>query len=151
MKSDERLEDLVRPVVEALNLQLWGVEYSSQGRCTVVRIFIDNTEGVKLLDCESVSRQVGSLFDVEDPIAGEYQLEVSSPGLDRPLFSEDQYSKFVGHEVKVTLRRPFEGRRKFKGLLRAVADGEISIVLDEHEYILPLESVEKANIVPHFD
>ncbi len=151
MKSDERLEDLVRPVVEALNLQLWGVEYSSQGRCTVVRIFIDNTEGVNLSDCESVSRQVGSLFDVEDPIAGEYQLEVSSPGLDRPLFNEDQYSKFVGHEVKVTLRTPFEGRRKFKGLLRAVADGKISIVLDEHEYILPLESVEKANIVPQFD
>ena len=151
MKSDERLEDLVRPIVEELNLQLWGVEFSSQGRCTMVRIFIDNAGGVNLSDCEAVSRQIGSLFDVEDPVSGEYRLEVSSPGLDRPLFSEDQYAQFIGHEVKLTLRRPFEGRRKFKGLLRTVVGGEIGIVLDEHEYTFPVESIEKANIVPRFN
>lgn len=151
MHTDARLNALVEPVVNALDLQLWGIEYLAQGRRKTVRIYIDHDEGVKLSDCEEVSRQVSSLFDVEDPIAGEYVLEVSSPGMDRPLFETEHYSKYIGHMLKVKLRRPFEGRRKFKGILRAVENDEVSIVVDDHEYILPVESIEKANLVPRFD
>ncbi len=141
----------MQPVVDELQLQLWGVELISHGRAKILRVFVDNTAGINVSDCAAVSRQLSSLFDVEDPVSGEYQLEVSSPGLDRPLFNEDQYTQFIGHEIKITLRIPFEGRRKYKGLLQAVVDGEVNIVLDKHEYILPIESIEKANIVPRFD
>lgn len=141
----------MQPVVDELQLQLWGVELTSHGRTKILRVFVDDAAGIDVSDCASVSRQLSSLFDVEDPISGEYQLEVSSPGLDRPLFNEEQYTQFIGCDVKITLRIPFEGRRKYKGLLQAVVDGEITIVLDKHEYILPIESIEKANIVPRFD
>lgn len=148
---DARLADLVKPVVKALELQLWGIEYLGQGRRKTVRIYIDSEKGVTLSDCEEVSRQLSSLFDVEDPIAGEYVLEVSSPGMDRPLFVEAHYMQSIGNVVKVVLSRPFEGRRKYKGILRAVENGEVSIVVEDHEYILPIESIEKANIVPQFN
>ena len=151
MQIDAKLSALIEPVVNALELQLWGIEYVGQGHRKTVRIYIDSETGVSLSDCEDVSRQISSLFDVEDPIAGEYLLEVSSPGMDRPLFVEQHYRQFVGHVVNVKLSRPFEGRRKFKGILRAVVNSEASILVDEHEYILPIESIEKANVVPQFN
>lgn len=150
MYGDAKLTALVTPVVNALELQLWGIEYITQGRRKTIRVYIDKEGGVMLSDCEEVSRQISSLFDVEDPVSGEYTLEVSSPGLDRPLYEPEHYAQFIGHMVKVKLRQPFEGRRKFKGIVRAVEDNEVSLVVDQHEYILPIESIEKANIVPQF-
>ena len=150
MRADGKLIALVEPVVNALELQLWGIENLGQDRGKTVRIYIDSDAGVTLSDCEEVSRQISSLFDVEDPIVGEYVLEVSSPGMDRPLFTEEHYRRFIGHVIKVRLNRPFQGRRKFKGMLRAVENSEASILVDEHEYTLPIEGIEKANVVPQF-
>ena len=146
----EQLADLVRPVVEGLECQLWGVEYLSRGRESVFRVFIDKESGVMLEDCEVVSRQISALLDVEDPIAGEFNLEVSSPGLDRPLFELSQYEQYQGGVVNLKLRVAFEGRRKYKGLLKGIEDQDVVLECDGHEYLFPFDSVEKANLVPSF-
>ncbi|MGY0216924.1 ribosome maturation factor RimP [Endozoicomonadaceae bacterium StTr2] len=146
----EQLTELVRPVVEGLSFQLWGVEYLSRGRDSVFRIFIDKEAGIQLEDCEAVSRQVSALLDVEDPIAGEYNLEVSSPGLDRPLFELSHYEQYQGGVVSLKLRVAFEGRRKYKGLLKGIEDQDIVLECDGHEYLFPFDSIEKANLVPSF-
>lgn len=148
--KSERLDALIAPVVTGLGYQLWGVEYASQGRHTSLRIFIDAEVGIGVDDCAAVSRQIGGVFDVEDPIAGEYTLEVSSPGMDRPLFTLAQYQQYVGHQVQVRLRTPFEGRRRFNGLLKGVEEEDVVIEVDKHEYLLPIDSIDKANVVPRF-
>ena len=109
--KQELLEQMVSPVATALGCELWGLEYLTQGRYTTVRIFIDGPNGVSLDDCERVSRQVSSVFDVEDPIDGEYTLEVSSPGMDRPLYKESQYLRYVGETISVRMRIARDGRR----------------------------------------
>lgn len=146
------LRELIEPAVQALDLELWGLEYLSHGKEVIVRIYIDvdNEKGIDVDDCANVSRQVGSIFDVEDPIQGEYTLEVSSPGMDRPLFKLEQYSAFVGEQVKVRLRTAFEGRRNFSGQLVAVEGEDVVVVVDDHEYLLPFDQIDKANIVARF-
>jgi len=145
--KEDLLRDLIEPVVTALDCELWGIEYNSQGRHTMVRVYIDKPEGVSIDDCSRVSRQISSVFDVEDPITGEYNLEVSSPGLDRPLFKLSQYGEFVGEQLRGRLRSSFEGRRKFLGLLAGVEGDEVVLAVDEHEYLLPFDLIDKANIV----
>ncbi|RBO84823.1 ribosome maturation factor RimP [Marinomonas aquiplantarum] len=146
------LEELVRPVVEGLGFEFWGMEYLSQGKDSVLRIFIetDAEKGIDVEDCARVSRQVSSILDVEDPITGEYHLEVSSPGLDRPLFSLAQYQAYVGSIVSLRLRVPFDGRRKFKGQLVGVENDDIVVRVDQEEYLLPIDLIDKGNIVPQF-
>ena len=144
------LRELVEPVVQSLGYVLWGIDSITQGRRSVVRIYIDAEEGVNVDDCARVSRQVASIFDVEDPIAGEYTLEVSSPGMDRPLYSCDQFQAYVGHLVSVKLRIPFEGRRKFSGRLNAIEGDDIVVAIDDEEYLLPFGMIDKANVVPEF-
>ena len=146
----EQLKALLAPTVEALGCELWGLEYMSQGKHSTLRVYIDAEGGVSLQDCERISRQLSSVLDVEDPIHGEYSLEVSSPGMDRPLYTLEQFARHTGEQVSVRLRVPFDGRRKFSGLLRAVEDDEIVVVVDEHEYLLPLEAIDRANIIPRF-
>ncbi|WP_394182608.1 ribosome maturation factor RimP [Marinomonas posidonica] len=146
------LEELVRPVVEGLGFEFWGMEYLSQGKDSVLRIFIetDAEKGIDVEDCARVSRQVSSILDVEDPITGEYHLEVSSPGLDRPLFSLAQYQAYVGSIVSLRLRVPFDGRRKFKGQLVGVENDDIVVRVDQEEYLLPIDLIDKGNVVPQF-
>ncbi|WP_417227459.1 ribosome maturation factor RimP [Amphritea sp.] len=144
------LQELIEPSVVALGYQLWGIEMVSQGRHSMLRIYIDAENGVGVDDCANVSRQVSGILDVEDPISGEYTLEVSSPGMDRPLFTLEQYKAFVGHVVQVKLRMPFDGRRRFKGILNGIEDEDIVLVVDQEEYLLPIDHIEKANIVPQF-
>lgn len=146
----DQLTALLEPVVESMGCQLWGLEYFSQGRHSTLRLYIDHPDGIGLAECERVSRQVSSVLDVEDPIAGEYTLEVSSPGMDRPLYTLEQFARYLGEQVAVRLRSAFEGRRKFQGELRAVEGDEVVVVVDEHEYVLPIELIEKANIIPRF-
>jgi ribosome maturation factor RimP len=146
----ERLTEMFEPVASALGCELWGVEYLTQGRRALLRVYIDKEDGVGVEDCERVSRQVSSVLDVEDPIQSEYTLEVSSPGMDRPLFKLAQYESSVGEVLAVRLRLPFEGRRKFTGLLKGVENEEIVLEVDNEEYVLPYESIDKANIVPQF-
>ncbi|MFA7554050.1 MAG: ribosome maturation factor RimP [Spongiibacteraceae bacterium] len=144
------LADLVAPVAAALGYDLWGIEYLVHAKQSVVRIYIDGPEGVNVDDCAKLSRQVSSVFDVEDPIMGEYNLEVSSPGMDRPLFTLEQFAQYVGVHVKVRLRSPFEGRRNFSGRLTGIEDDDIIVAVDDNEYLLPFELIDKANVVPQF-
>ncbi len=128
-----------------------GVEFISQGRHSVLRVYIDRPEGILIDDCEAVSRQVSGILDVEDPISGEYTLEVSSPGMDRPLFTLEQFAKHAGEQVKIRLRSPYEGRRNYQGILRGVEEQDVVVLVDDHEYLLPIDSIDKANIIPRFD
>ena len=148
----EQLQALVSPVVEALGYQCWGVEFLSQGRHSLLRIYIDKQPGgVVIEDCEIVSRQISGVLDVEDPISAEYTLEVSSPGMDRPLFTLEQFAAHAGEQVKIKLRSPFEGRRNFQGLLRGVEEQDVVVQVDDHEFLLPVDLIDKANIIPRFD
>jgi ribosome maturation factor RimP len=131
--------------------ECWGVEFLSQGRHSLLRVYIDQPDGVLVEDCEKVSRQISGVLDVEDPIASEYTLEVSSPGMDRPLFTLEQFAKHVGEQVKIKLRSPFDGRRNFQGLLRCVEEQDVVVLVDDHEYLLPIDLIDKANIIPRFD
>jgi ribosome maturation factor RimP len=147
--KQDKLQDLLEPVVAALGCELWGIEYSS-GRGSTLRIFIDKEGGILLEDCERVSRQVSSILDVEDPINTEYTLEVSSPGMDRPLFALGHYAKFAGELVNIRLRIPFEGRRRYKGLLVGVEGEDVVVRCEGQEYLFPVESIDKANVIPQF-
>jgi ribosome maturation factor RimP len=149
--KDALLKDLVAPVVQALGYDLWGIEYISQGKQSIVCVYIDNLgEGVDIDDCAQISRQISSVFDVEDPISGEYTLEVSSPGMDRRLFSLEQCNRYIGEQVKVRLRTAFEGRRNFSGQLTGVEGEDVVVAVDDNEYLLPFDQVEKASIVPRY-
>ncbi|WP_370979972.1 ribosome maturation factor RimP [Agaribacterium sp. ZY112] len=145
------LETLIEPVAEALGCELWGLEYQSHGKQIMLRIYIDKEGGIGLKDCESVSRQVSAVLDVEDPITGEYTLEVSSPGTDRPLYKLKHFEKYAGAKVRLRLRIAFEGQRKFSGLLKGVEGDEVVLQVDKEEYILPYELIDKANVVPTFE
>ncbi|MBP9955535.1 ribosome maturation factor RimP [Geopseudomonas guangdongensis] len=147
----EQLQALLAPVVEALGYQCWGVEFISQGRHSLLRVYIDHADGILIDDCEKVSRQISAVLDVEDPVSGEYTLEVSSPGMDRPLFTLEQFAAHAGEQVKIRLRSPYEGRRNFQGVLRGVEEQDVIVQVEDHEYLLPIESIDKANIIPRFD
>ncbi|MBD9482456.1 ribosome maturation factor RimP [Pseudomonas sp. PDM14] len=147
----EQLQDLLAPVVESLGYECWGLEFLSQGRHSLLRIYIDHADGILVEDCEKVSRQISGVLDVEDPIASEYTLEVSSPGMDRPLFTLEQFAAHGGEQVKIKLRSPFDGRRNFQGLLRGVEEQDVVVLVDDHEYLLPIDLIDKANIIPRFD
>nr|WP_245362702.1 ribosome maturation factor RimP [Pseudomonas sp. BP8] len=147
----EQLQDLLAPVVEALGFQCWGIEFVSQGKHSVLRIYIEKDGGIMVDDCAKVSHQVSGVLDVEDPISSEYTLEVSSPGMERPLFTLEQFASYAGEQVKIKLRSPFEGRRNFQGLLRGVEDQDVIVQVDDQEFLLPIDSIDKANIIPSFD
>lgn len=148
--KQDTLLALIVPVVEALECEFWGMEYLSQGRHTTLRIYIEREAGVMLEDCEKVSRQISAVLDVEDPISGEYTLEVSSPGVDRPLYTPDHYQRFTGEKVELRLRVPYQGRRKFSGNIVGVEADEVVIRVGDEEFLFPIDSIEKANIIPQF-
>ena len=115
-----------------------------------MRIYIDKNP-ITVEDCEKVSRQIASLLDVEDLITSEYTLEVSSPGMDRPLFTLDQYNQYKGEKIALRLRLPFEGRRNFKGFLGGIEGEEILLMTDSKEFTFPIKIIEKANVIPIFE
>ncbi len=145
---DETIRGIVEPVVVALGFQLWGIEYLGQGRHTLLRIFLDKEGGINVEDCAEASRHISSILDVEDPITGEYTLEVSSPGLDRMLFTLAQMRQYIGSTVKLRLTGNIEGRRNFSGVLAEATDAGIVLVTEDMRHVLPYELVEKANVVP---
>jgi ribosome maturation factor RimP len=144
------LEALLAPVILAQGCELWGLDFSTQGRHSLLRVYIDSPVGVTLEDCERISRQISAVMDVEDPIASAYTLEVSSPGLDRQLYTPAQFISYIGYRIAVRLRAPYQGRRRFQGLLNGLEDGDLILQVDDTEYLLPLESIDKANVVPVF-
>lgn len=148
--KDAALQALIEPVVTAMGFELWGIDYMSQGKHSRLVIYIDHENGVNVDDCADISRQVSGVLDVEDPIAGEYRLEVSSPGMDRPLFTLDQFARYAGHQVSLKLRVPFDGRRKFQGLLAGVEGDEVLVQIEGEEYCFPIDGIDQARVVPQF-
>ena len=148
-RAPESLSKLVGRTVEPMGYELVGVELACGSRgARVLRVYIDNAEGITLDDCVAVSHQLSGMLDVEDPIAGNYELEVSSPGLDRPLFSPGHYERFAGERVRIRLARPLDGRRNFEGVLQGYADGRVTLRVDNEEYRLAYEDIDTARLVP---
>ncbi|HHQ42024.1 MAG TPA: ribosome maturation factor RimP [Chromatiales bacterium] len=147
MRRETALEALLEPAVSRLGYELVGVEYHG-GRRALLRLYIDREGGVSVEDCQRVSCQVSGLLDVEDPIPGPYTLEVSSPGLDRPLFRAADFQRFAGREVRIRTDVPLEGRRNFRGVLRGLRGDEVLVEVDGAELALPVERIEQARLVP---
>jgi ribosome maturation factor RimP len=138
---------MLRPAVEEVGKELLGIEYISAGNNSVLRLFIDHENGIDVDDCAEVSRQVGAILDVEDPISSEFNLEVSSPGLDRPLFDVAHYKAVIGETIEAKLSIPLNGRRKFKGTLVAIENDTLIVTVDGEDYDLVLSNILKANLV----
>jgi len=147
---DNRLTEMLEPAVEAAGFELVGIEYIRAGKHSTLRIYIDHQDGIDVDDCVEVSRQCSAVLDVEDPITNEYNLEVSSPGLDRPLFKPHHYEERIGEIISLQLVMPSNGRRNFKGEVISVEGEMITVKVDGQEFTLALANVKKANIVPQF-
>ena len=147
MTADE-LARLLEPTIDRLGYELADLEVKLGGRGGVVRIFIDHPDGIGLDDCEKVSLAVSALLDVEDPLPGQYNLEVSSPGLDRKLTKVDHFQRFEGETLKVSMRFPIDGRKRFRGTLVSSDDENIVVEVDGESYSLPMATIDTARLVP---
>jgi ribosome maturation factor RimP len=147
----ERLIEMIQPIVESFDYIFWGIEYIGQGQNSVLRIFIDHENGISVDDCAKVSHQVSAVMDVEDPITSHYTLEVSSPGVDRLLFVAEHFVRYRGQTIEIKLHQAFDGRRKFKGILNGIDGDDVLLIIDEDEFMLPIDQIDKARIVPVFD
>ncbi|ABQ98235.1 TPA: ribosome maturation factor RimP [Haemophilus influenzae] len=147
---EQNLQEMLQDAVEDLGCELWGIECQRMGRFMTVRLFIDKDGGVTVDDCADVSRQVSAILDVEDPIADKYNLEVSSPGLDRPLFTLPQFERYIGQDIAVHLRIPVMERRKWQGKLERIEKDMITLIVDDQEQILVFGNIQKANVVAKF-
>jgi ribosome maturation factor RimP len=146
--SRDKLIKLVEPLVEQLGFELADLELRTGGRDGILRIFIDKADGIGIEDCEEVSRRVSAILDVEDPVQSDYTLEVSSPGLDRTLTKLAHFQRFMGQDVKVKLRFPLEGRRNYRGALKAADEDKIEVEVDGESLSLPLATIESARLIP---
>ena len=142
------LAKLLEPTVERLGYELSDLEVNLGGKGGVLRVFIDHADGIGLKDCEAVSLAVSALLDVEDPLPGHYNLEVSSPGLDRKLTKPVHFERFAGETVKVQMRFPIEGRRRFRGRLLSADDESIVVDVDGESHTLPIATIDTARLVP---
>jgi len=147
MTGDE-LTKMLQPTIEQLGYELWDLEAKLGGKGGVVRLFIDKPDGIGLEDCEKVSFAVSALLDVEDPLPGQYNLEVSSPGLDRKLTKVEHFQRFKGETLKVSMRFPIEGRKRFRGPLVSSDDENIVVEVDGEAHSLPIATIDTARIVP---
>ena len=144
--QNQNLLDLFEPEITAMGFELLGIELIKNGHISLLRVYIDKFEGVNIDDCVLVSQQLTGLLDVKDPIKGEYNLEVSSPGIDRPLFTDEQLKKQIGHIVMIKLREKYRGKRKITGVLEAVNNLEIIIKCNENNEKIPSELIDKAKL-----
>lgn len=147
MTGDE-LAKLLEPTIERLGYELVDLEARLGGKGGLVRLYIDKPDGIDLDDCEKVSLAVSALLDVEDPIPGNYNLEVSSPGLDRKLTKLEHFQRFEGETVKVQMRFPIAGRRRFRGTLLSSDEENIVVEVDGESHSLPLKTIDTARLVP---
>lgn len=144
------LRTLLEPSVRALGFELVDSELAGSGRNAVLRVYIDGPHGVTVDDCAQVSRQLSAILDVEDPFPERYVLEVSSPGLDRPLVRHEDFERFVGESVKVRMRMLLEGRRNFKGRLIGVSPDHVVLEIDGKTVNLDFSGIEKARLIPRY-
>jgi len=147
---EQKLEQSLTPTIESMGFEFWGVEYIPAGRHSTLRLYIEKEGGVTVDDCADVSRQVSAIMDVEDPISGAYNLEVSSPGMDRLLFKPEQFSRFEGDTVQVRTSIAVLGRKRFKGVMLKVLEDSIEVEVDAEIYEIPFDLIEKANLVAEF-
>lgn len=146
---EDRFRELLAPLIGDLGYELVGAELHGGRRNALLRIYIDRPDqGITVDDCERVSREVSALLDVEDPIQASYTLEVSSPGLDRPLFTREHYARFVGHPVRVALTELRDGRRRYKGVISEVGEDTVTLDVDGEAVTLELAAIKKANLIP---
>lgn len=152
MKKNKRFDNIIEPIVKVKGFEYVGCDFVPQGRKFLLRIYIEGCNGITADDCAVVSREISTVLDVEDPIAGAYQLEVSSPGIERPLFTVEHFQRFLGRKVRIKMVVPQNEQRNFKGLLKEADDSKI-ILIDEKdvEIALPFAEIEKANLVMDFD
>ncbi len=142
------LTTLFEPVVESMGYELVGIEYHSSEHHGVLRIYIDHDDGITVDDCAKVSRQISAVIDVEDPIEMAFDLEVSSPGVNRPLFKFSDYQKYTGSLAKIKLAVALNGRKNFNGMLKGVDENQQVIVdVDNEIFELPYQDIAKANLV----
>ncbi len=146
-KAATALSERLAPLVRTMGYELLGCEYHGQGRYSILRVYIDNERGITITDCSRVSEQLSAILDVEDPIRGQYSLEISSPGVDRPLFEIAHYQKQIGNRLKVRTYTPIQNQRNFVGVLLRVEENNIYLLVGTEERMLPFSDIEKANIV----
>jgi len=145
------LTPLFEPVVESMGYELVGVEFQGAGGHGTLRVYIDREEGVSLDDCAAISHQISGILDVEEPIKQAYDLEISSPGIDRPLFKLADFERFVGNTAKIKMAVALEGRKNFKGRLQGVADDRMIVIeVDGEDFRLPYADIARANLVGEF-
>ncbi len=147
MTGDE-LEKLLEPSIERLGYELSDLEVRLGGKSGVIRLFIDHPDGIGIEDCERVNGAVSALLDVEDPIPGHYDLEVSSPGWNRKLRKVEHFQRFAGETVKVEMRFPIAGRKRFHGTLLSSDDANIVVDVDGESHTLPMATIDTARLVP---
>lgn len=147
---EQKLIEIITPPVEEFGFKLVGIKFIRSLPSSILRIYIDSDEGITVNDCADVSHQVSMVLDIEEPISVAYSLEVSSPGLDRPLFTAAQFSHFTGSNVSIALRIAVQNRRKWQGIIKAV-DGEmITVMVEGKDEVFSWNNIQKANLVPHF-
>ena len=151
-KIADKVFSIINSIVIDMGYELLGIEYVGSGKYSVLRLYIDCEEGVGVNDCETVSRQVSSIMDVEDPINGQYNLEVSSPGIERPLFVIAHYQRFLGNDIRLRTYRPIDGKRNFTGSIGSVGEtnNTIELVTELGPATLDIGLIEKANLIAHF-
>ena len=150
MKQDI-LIDLIAPVVEDLGYIFWGLEYQVRKADALLRIYIDHANGISVDDCATVSHEVSGILDVEEPITMAYILEVSSPGMDRILFSASQFTLFIGEHVKIKLNQMVDKRRKIKGVISQVDNENITIDSEDEKITIAFDKIMRARLNPGFD
>ena len=147
-RQHNELIELLEPVVTALGYEMLGIEYFKQRDGSMLRLYIDNDAGITIDDCTRVNHQVIGVLDVHDPIKEKYFLEISSPGLDRPLFTLEQFQRFVGQKVKLKLREKIQERRKIAGVIKAVEETAVLVSEDDSEFLIPADAIDSAHLVP---
>ena len=141
------ITEIVKPLIEELGYELWGCEYLPQKNHSLLRIYIDKEGGIALEDCERLSKRLSALLDVEDPISGNYSLEISSPGIPRPLFYKEQYERYSGFEINLKLFKPINGRRKFSGTIVNVNEEILTLKMGEEILEIQFPHIVKANLI----
>lgn len=149
-QAPEHLVNLIEPIVEGLGYECVGIEYNPHPRHGLLRIYIDSENGILVDDCSKVSHQISGVLDVEDPIQGNYQLEVSSPGADRPFFKISQFEQYIGSTVLVNLFKAIDGRRKITGLIVKVEGDVVTLQEGEQVFEVPFDAMSKARLVPEY-
>jgi len=149
-KVKKSIEALIEKTIDSFGYELWGIEFFVNKSGPLLRIYIEVEGGVEISHCEKVSRQISAIFDVEEIMKSEYTLEVSSPGLDRPLVKESQYLKYVDSKVQLKLIKSELNQKNFSGIIKGVNDGNLKIFTDGQLKELVIENIEKAKLVPNF-